>query len=121
MRTDTQALVVAAGDGREIRFGPNRLSVKVGPESGAHRFGVFESVFPPGAGTFVHRHRLYDEAFYVLEGEIEYRLDDQRVTALPGLTVFKTVAADWPAYMPIPLESSARARRYPTQLSGGRP
>jgi quercetin dioxygenase-like cupin family protein len=69
-------------------LGPNRLNVKIGPASGAQRFGVFESVFPPGAGAFVHRHRSYDEAFYVLEGEIEYVLDEQRVTASSGTTVF---------------------------------
>ena len=49
---------------------------------------MFESVFPPGAGAFVHRHRSYEEAFYVLDGEIEYALDDRPVTASPGTTVF---------------------------------
>ena len=88
MSEDGRGVLVAPGEGRAVRFGPNRLTVKVGPESGGRPFGVFESGLPPGAGAFAHRHRSYEEAFYVLEGEIEYRLDERLVTAAAGACVF---------------------------------
>lgn len=88
MSEDGHGVLVEPGAGREVRFGPNRLTVKVGPESGGQQFGVFESVLPPGAGAFAHRHRSYEEAFYVLEGEIEYCLDERLMTAAAGACVF---------------------------------
>ena len=80
-------MVVPPGGGRAFGVGPTRPTVKVGPEAGG-RFGVLESVLPPGAGPARHRHRRYDEAFYVLEGQIEYHVGDRRVTATAGTLVF---------------------------------
>jgi len=78
--------VVPPGGGRTFRFGPNRLTVKVGPEAGGG-FGVLESLIRPGGGPAPHRHRRHAEAFYVLEGRIEYRVGDRRVTATAGTCV----------------------------------
>ncbi len=80
-------MVVPPGGGRAFGVGPTHPTVKVGPEAGG-RFGVLESVLPPGAGPARHRHRRYDEAFYVLEGHIEYDVGDRRVTATAGTLVF---------------------------------
>ncbi len=42
----------------------------------AEGFAVFVSTFPPfGAGPPTHHHNSYDEAFYVLSGEMEFRVD----------------------------------------------
>ncbi len=88
MDGERQGVVVPAGVGREMRFGPNLQTVKIGAETGSEHLGIFESVFPIGAGPSAHRHLRYAEAFYVLEGEIEYRLGERRVTATPGTWVF---------------------------------
>ncbi len=90
MNETAHGSVLAAGEGRAIvyRPGANRLTVKVGPESGSQHFGMFESVLPAGAGVFLHRHNTYEEAFYVLEGEITYRLGEREVTASAGSCVF---------------------------------
>jgi quercetin dioxygenase-like cupin family protein len=94
MNETAQGSVLAPGEGRALvyRLGADHLTVhqtvKVGPESGSHHFGVFESVLPAGAGVFLHRHRSYEEAFYVLEGEITYRLGEREVTASAGTCVF---------------------------------
>jgi len=80
-------MVVPPGGGRAFRFGPNRLTVKVGPEAKG-QFGVIESVIPPSGGPALHRHQRYDEAFYVLEGPIEYRVGERWVTATAGTFVF---------------------------------
>jgi quercetin dioxygenase-like cupin family protein len=79
---------VPPGGGREVRVGSSTLSVKAGPEAGHALVGVFESTMPPGGGfPFAHVHDEYEEVFYVLEGEVEYRLGDTWAVARAGSTI----------------------------------
>ena len=50
-------------------------------------FALIEVLVPPQSGPPPHLHRREDEAFYVLEGEFEVHIDDQRLTAGPGTWV----------------------------------
>jgi mannose-6-phosphate isomerase-like protein (cupin superfamily) len=44
----------------------------------AEGFAAFVSTFPPlGGGPPSHHHNSYDEAFYVLSGEMEFRVDGE--------------------------------------------
>ena len=54
-----------------------------GEESGGAYFAM-EALVPPGGGPPPHIHRREDETFYLLEGEIEFRLGDETITAVPG-------------------------------------
>jgi quercetin dioxygenase-like cupin family protein len=63
------------------------LELKVGPEAGG-QFGIVEGVLPPGGGPPPHRHQRFDEAFYVLQGEVEYCIGDEWVTATAGTCVY---------------------------------
>ncbi|TCO43508.1 cupin domain [Kribbella antiqua] len=80
--------VVPAGQGRPLRAGPTSPTVKAGPHAGSRLIGMLESDIPPGGGFPGHVHDEYEEVFYVLAGEIDYRLDDDWVTAPAGSTVF---------------------------------
>ena len=80
--------MVPPDGGREIRVGPNTLRVKAAPETGHALVGVFESTMPPGGGfPFAHLHDEYEEIFYVLDGEVEYRLGQVWRTAAAGTTI----------------------------------
>jgi quercetin dioxygenase-like cupin family protein len=58
-----------------------------GEESGGH-VSVIENVVPPRAkGPPLHKHD-FDEAFYILEGELVFQVDDQLVTARKGDLAF---------------------------------
>ena len=82
-------LHVRPDEGTEYRFGPNRLLLKIGAEAGANLANMFVSSFPPGGGNpLLHVHNSYEEMFYVLEGEIEYRLGQESVRAGVGGSVF---------------------------------
>ena len=51
------------------------MNVLIEPGS-AEGFAIFVSTFPPlGGGPPAHHHDAYDEAFYVLSGEMEFRVD----------------------------------------------
>jgi quercetin dioxygenase-like cupin family protein len=71
-----------------VRVGPNTLRIKAGTEEGHALVGVFESTMPAGGGfPFAHVHDQYEEVFYVLEGEVEYRLGDTWAVARAGSTI----------------------------------
>jgi quercetin dioxygenase-like cupin family protein len=54
-----------------------------GEESGGAYFAM-EALVPPGGGPPPHIHTREDETFYLLDGEIEFRLGDETITAGPG-------------------------------------
>jgi quercetin dioxygenase-like cupin family protein len=54
-----------------------------GAETGGMYFAM-EAIVPPGGGPPLHIHRREDETFYVVEGECEFVIGDERVTAGVG-------------------------------------
>ena len=54
-----------------------------GEESGGAYFAM-EALVPPGGGPPLHIHRNEEETFYVLEGEMEFRLGEDTITAGAG-------------------------------------
>jgi quercetin dioxygenase-like cupin family protein len=67
---------IGAGEGETAVAGGNSVTFKIGPDAGAKDLSMFESLVPPGGRVFPHRHRRYEEAFYVLEGEMAFLLGD---------------------------------------------
>src|SRR3954453_21047188 len=87
MQQIERGIHVGAGAGRCLRVLSSRLEVKAGAEAQLS-FGLFESSFPPGTGMpFLHLHRSYEEAFYVLEGEVQFQLGSEEVHAGRGSTI----------------------------------
>ena len=57
-----------------------------GEETGG-RYATFEAVVLPGGGPPPHLHRKEDETFFVVEGEITFRVGDEKLVAGPGTFV----------------------------------
>lgn len=79
---------VPAGQGRQLDAGATRPTIKVGPHGGSRLIGMLESELAPGGGFPAHVHDDYEEVFYVLDGEVEYLIDETWVPAPAGSTVF---------------------------------
>jgi quercetin dioxygenase-like cupin family protein len=81
--------VVGPGEGRTIE-GPvgGPLTFKVRGEETGGTVTVFENVIPPGQGPPLHTHDHEDESWYVLEGELDFRLGDELRHAPAGAFVF---------------------------------
>jgi mannose-6-phosphate isomerase-like protein (cupin superfamily) len=78
---------VEPGQGRTRQVMSATQEVLAGEEAGLS-FGMFISMFPPGEGMlFLHLHRRHEEAFYVLEGELQFKLGDEEIHARPGSTI----------------------------------
>jgi uncharacterized cupin superfamily protein len=81
------AVVLGPGEGRRFWTGLSNGAVKV--ESGSADFSVFESSPPPGRpGPAPHVHGSYDEAWFIIEGTVEFLLDGRRERQGPGGFVF---------------------------------
>lgn len=86
-------VIIAAGDGRRLHPGPTRPMVKVGPHIESRLLGIMESDIPPAGGFPPHVHDNYEEAFYVLAGDIEYFTASGWRTASVGTTFFAAAGA----------------------------
>ncbi|MFP4282531.1 MAG: cupin domain-containing protein [Opitutales bacterium] len=62
--------------------------MKLNGEDTEGRFALIESENLPGIGPPLHIHRREDEAFYIIEGEVEFTLGERRTVAGAGTTVF---------------------------------
>ena len=71
----TAPFVIEANPDDALDNGIVQMNVLVEPGR-AEGFAMFVSTFPPlGGGPPTHHHNSYDEAFYVLSGEMEFRVD----------------------------------------------
>ncbi len=87
MEPTRQPELLASGDGRPIQIGGDVLLVKAltGIADGVT---VLETVAKPGEpAPLAHVHHSYDEVFYVVEGEFEFRVGERRVRAPAGSVV----------------------------------
>lgn len=55
----------------------------VGDETGG-KYALFEAIVPPGGGPPSHVHSREEESFFILEGEITFKIGDERVVAMAG-------------------------------------
>ena len=73
--TDEKKTIYGAGD--EYAF------LAAGDETNG-RYFIMEALVPPGAGPPPHRQTREEEAFYVLEGTVTFRANDETIEAGPG-------------------------------------
>jgi quercetin dioxygenase-like cupin family protein len=81
--------VVAPGEGRTIE-GPagGPLTFKATGADTAGRLTAFENVIAPGDGPPLHTHANEDETFYVVEGDLRFKLGEGIEPAPAGSFVF---------------------------------
>jgi mannose-6-phosphate isomerase-like protein (cupin superfamily) len=86
---ETKAVVVATGEGTTIE-GPagGPLTFKVRGEQTGGTLTAFENMIAPGDGPPLHVHANEDEAWYILDGELRFRLDATIANAPAGSFVF---------------------------------
>jgi len=109
------AYVIGADEGEAYWFLDNLMTVKASSGlTGNRGLALLEAVMPPGSAPPPHVHEKEDEAWYVLEGAVEFRVAGKTLTARQGSFVFapkgvengfrvtsstplKVLAITWPA------------------------
>jgi quercetin dioxygenase-like cupin family protein len=80
----TRAVLKRPGEGRTIAVvGDVYRFLAVGEDTGG-RYALWEALVPPGGGPPPHVHSREEEGFYVLEGEITFRVGERRIVADAG-------------------------------------
>ena len=82
-----KAIVRKPGQGKEVVFSGHPMAFLVTGDDTRHT-SMFDWTIPPRFSTGLHVHRIQEETFYVLEGECEWQVGDQRVRATPGTYLF---------------------------------
>jgi uncharacterized cupin superfamily protein len=80
------AIVIRPGSGEVLDYGDGDLSVILATgEATGEAFSIVEHRLAPGAqGPPLHRHERLCDAFYVLEGSLTLRIEDETLIAEAG-------------------------------------
>jgi mannose-6-phosphate isomerase-like protein (cupin superfamily) len=71
-------VVLSTGEGDSIAVGANRARIKADGKDTSETYSVIEfSLAAQSSASVPHRHPDWDEAFYVLEGEVEVLVGDR--------------------------------------------
>ncbi len=73
-----------ADEGEVLWFLGTLVTVKAAGAQTGGRLTVVEIVHPPGFAPPLHRHLVEDEAFYVLDGTVQFRSGERVLDAGPG-------------------------------------
>lgn len=84
--TPPAAFKLDADAGERLHFSGADFIVRASARSTEGAFSIIEELEP--LDTPLHVHEREDELFYVLEGEHEFRVGDERYVAGPGAVVF---------------------------------
>ena len=82
-----KAVIQMPGEGKEFTLAGKPMVVLVTADESRH-VCMFDWTLPGHFSTGLHVHRVQEETFYVLEGECDWHLGDQRVRAKPGAFLF---------------------------------
>jgi quercetin dioxygenase-like cupin family protein len=82
------AYLLTEGDGETLWFSGGLLTYKATGQQTAGLLTVAEVLAPEGTGSPRHLHHHEDEAWYVIDGELNFFLGETRHLASPGSFVF---------------------------------
>lgn len=83
------APAVVRADGGEARWWMGSLAViKATAADTGGQMAILEVTEPPGAEAPLHTHTREDEAFWVLDGNVEFEVGGESIPASPGDYVF---------------------------------
>jgi quercetin dioxygenase-like cupin family protein len=77
------SVIFGPSDGRTLQVLADRVRVLVTGEQTANRYELFDLTGPQGSGPPPPSHR-WDEAYFILEGEVDVRVGDEGTHATPG-------------------------------------
>ncbi|MEU3410263.1 cupin domain-containing protein [Streptomyces sp. NPDC006658] len=81
-------MYVPESDGTVKWVAGDEYSIKLSGEQSHGTLGFVVATVPPGSGPIAHIHENNDEAFYLIEGELEFLNGETTLTAKAGDFVF---------------------------------
>jgi len=88
-RSVSAVVVRSPGAGDDLAAGPSRVLFKAEVSDGEGTFSLTETTLAPGfPGPLLHRHTRMVDSFYVLEGTLTVRVEDEEHGLRPGSYAF---------------------------------
>lgn len=79
--------LIRRGDGKNYDYSMDHCFVKLDSKQTDGELCFVEDRLKPGFKLGRHHHKIMTEIFYILEGEVEFKLDDQTLTLSVGDTL----------------------------------
>ncbi len=79
--------VIESGGGPSYDWANDHICVKTTCDHADGRVTVVEDTLKPGFHLARHYHKKMMEIFYVLEGQVTFDFEDEKVVASPGTTI----------------------------------
>src|SRR5438309_3880745 len=80
-----QGIIKEPGEGRTIAVVGDVYRFLATGDDMNGKYAMCEAIVPPGGGPPPHVHSREEEAFYILEGEITFRIGENRIVATAGM------------------------------------
>jgi quercetin dioxygenase-like cupin family protein len=81
MEQSKKVLTTGADEGEKLMIAGGEYRIIISGKQTGGTFAVIEMSVPPGAGPNPHSHANFEESFFVLEGEINFRSESGSYTA----------------------------------------
>jgi len=81
----TDVIIARTADERSLNIVGEQLKI-LAPGAKTGSYEIFHQAGPEGSGPPPHNHP-WDEAFYVIKGDIDFGVDDKTLVAKPGTLV----------------------------------
>ncbi len=79
--------IVLPGQGKSFDWSKDHMVVKSAVDLSDGRLTLVEDRLKPGFFLARHHHKKMIEIFYILDGSVEFKFDDETVVVTPGTTV----------------------------------
>lgn len=84
MTNNQREIYVQPGQGESYGVLGDVYTVKVKSEDTGGAYGFLEVILQPQGGAPAHTHSKENESFYILEGELEFQIEEQTIVGTPG-------------------------------------
>lgn len=84
MTTDKNITAIDNGQGQSLSIVGDDYRILISGEQTGGSYAVIDMLVPPGGGPGPHAHKHFQEVFYVVEGEIEFKMEGGKYTARKG-------------------------------------
>jgi quercetin dioxygenase-like cupin family protein len=88
MTVNRNGLFMPPDRGSSYWFGGDLYTIKAAGEDTGEVYALFEALIQPQGGTPPHTHHREDESFFIREGELVFRLDEQTIVATTGTFLY---------------------------------
>ena len=84
MTNETNISTIGNEEGQSLSVVGDSYRIIISGEQTDGNYAVIDMLVPPGGGPGPHAHKNMQEMFYVVEGEIEFKMEGGKYTATKG-------------------------------------